>query len=486
MSMWVQVIVNTFIGLHLSNYIHMKRFNAFGKLIIVCLGAMTMSADAQEKRLSLSDALKLAEANYPSIKAAIYKKSGADFNVGAKKLEYMPALDLQEQVTYATANGLNGTYIPNGGFAFPTSGAIRPANNYAAVSGTYSTIAVDWAIFNFGKIKANVNLAKSQLNEADLGYQNELFGHKIKVADAYLLLLGYEREAGVQEKNLQRARELKIAITAASRSGLKAGTDSSFANAELSKAKIVLTEANGKVISQKIRLNELMGINGTSLEIDSMNYVSSIPAFASPDSVNINNNPQLKVFLAQEESQFAKSDAVLKSWLPSIKFLAAGMGRGSGISNTNDNQYSSSFGDGLSYDAYNYMLGVYFLWNVLDYPRVNRLYKSERMYAQESKSLYDEEKLKVQAELDRAQLQIDIARSQAAEAPVGLRSASDAYASSNARYKAGLTTLIDLTQNIYLLNSAESDLVIAYNNVWRAVLLKAAASGDLNLFLNSK
>ncbi len=465
----------------------MNRFNAFGKLIVgIYIYALTVNCYAQNKRLTLPDALKLAEANYPSIKASLFRKSGAEFNLSANKLEYMPALDLQEQVTYATANGLNGTFIPNGGFAFPTSGSIHADNNYSAAYGSYSTIAVDWAFFNFGKIKANINLAKSQLNEADLAYQNELFSHKIKVADAYLLLLGFEKEAGVQEKNLQRAAELKIAITAASRSGLKAGTDSSFANAELSKARIILSEANGKVASQKIRLNELLGVNDSMVEIDSMNYASSIPAFATQDSVNINNNLQLKLYRAQEESQFAKSTAVMRSYLPSIKFIAAGMGRGSGISSTNDNYYSAHLSDGLSYDAYNYLLGVYFLWNVLDYPRVHNEYKSEQMYALESKSVFDEQRLKAQAELDNAQVQISIARSQAVEAPVGLKSAAEAYASSDARYKAGLATLADLAQNSYLLNSAESDLVIAYNNVWRALLLKAAAAGDMNLFLNSK
>ncbi len=464
----------------------MNSFTVFKKALVVFCCTLVASGSAQNKRITLPEALKMAEANYPSIKASLYRKSAAEYNLSAKKLEYMPALDLQDQVTYATANGLNGTFIPNGGFAFPTSGSIHAENNYSAAYGTYSSIAVDWAFFNFGKIKANVNLARSQSNEADLAYQNELFSHKIKVADAYLLLLGFEKEADVQEKNFQRATALKIAITAAARSGLKAGTDSSFANAELSKVKIILSEAKGKVVSQKIKLNELLGVNDSVVEIDSMNFVSSIPAFATQDTANINNNLQLKLFLAQEESQFAKSTAVMKSYLPSLKFIAAGMGRGSGISSTNDNAYSPRLSEGLSYDAYNYLLGVYFLWNVLDYPRIHNQYKSEWMYAQESKSEYDQEKLKVQAELNNAMVQLTVARSQAAEAPVGLKSALDAYSSSNARYQAGLTTLADLTQNIYLVNNAESDLVIAYNNVWRALLLKAAASGDMTIFLTPR
>jgi len=464
----------------------MIRFNAFVTLIGISLSVATVSSPAQNKRITLPEALRLAEANYPSIRAALSRKSGAEYNVKSKKLEYMPAMELQEQVTYATANGLNGSFIPNGGFALPISGSIHADNNYSAVYGTYSTLAVDWSFFNFGKIKASVNLAKSQLSEADLSYQNELFSHKVKVTDAYLLLLGFEKEKDVQVKNLERARELKIAITEASRSGLKSGADSSFANAELSKARITLNEAKGRVTTQKIKFNTLLGVNDSIIEIDTMIYVSSIPAFKSRDSTDVANNPELKLYQARNESQVAKSVLTMKSYLPSLNFIGAGSGRGSGVSSANDNNYNTGISNGMSYDAYNYLLGIYFLWNVLDYPRIRSKYRSEQMYAQESKSEYEEEKLKVQSELNNAQVQLEVARSQAAEAPIGLKSAMDAYSSSNARYQAGLTTLADLTQNVYLLNSAESDLVIAYNNVWRALLLKAAAAGDMNLFLNAK
>ena len=41
-----------------------------------------------------------------------------------------------------------------------------------------------------------------------------------------------------------------------------------------------------------------------------------------------------------------------------------------------------------------------------------------------------------------------------------------------------------MTNALYLLNRAETDRDIAYTNVWQALLMKAAASGDFNLFLN--
>ncbi len=44
--------------------------------------------------------------------------------------------------------------------------------------------------------------------------------------------------------------------------------------------------------------------------------------------------------------------------------------------------------------------------------------------------------------------------------------------------------MVDVTQALYTLNRAETDRAITYNNVWQALLLKAAASGDFALFFN--
>jgi hypothetical protein len=51
-------------------------------------------------------------------------------------------------------------------------------------------------------------------------------------------------------------------------------------------------------------------------------------------------------------------------------------------------------------------------------------------------------------------------------------------------YKNGLTNLVDLTQTLYVLVRAETDRDIANNNVWQALLLKAASSGDFSIFEN--
>jgi outer membrane protein TolC len=70
------------------------------------------------------------------------------------------------------------------------------------------------------------------------------------------------------------------------------------------------------------------------------------------------------------------------------------------------------------------------------------------------------------------------------EAPIQVKAASDAYLQKNTLYKNGLTTLVDLTQALFTLNRAETDRDIAFTNVWQALLLKSAALGNYDIFIN--
>ena len=71
------------------------------------------------------------------------------------------------------------------------------------------------------------------------------------------------------------------------------------------------------------------------------------------------------------------------------------------------------------------------------------------------------------------------------EVPVEVKAASDAYKQKYTLYKNGLANIVDLTQALYTLNRAEVDQDITFNNVWQALLFKAAATGDFGIFINN-
>lgn len=70
------------------------------------------------------------------------------------------------------------------------------------------------------------------------------------------------------------------------------------------------------------------------------------------------------------------------------------------------------------------------------------------------------------------------------EVPAQFKAALDAFVQKTTLYKNGLATIVEVQQAQYAFTQSEADLSIAYINVWQALLQKAAASGDFDLFIH--
>jgi outer membrane protein TolC len=66
---------------------------------------------------------------------------------------------------------------------------------------------------------------------------------------------------------------------------------------------------------------------------------------------------------------------------------------------------------------------------------------------------------------------------------VVVSSATTASQQANARYQAGLGTIVEVADAQRLLTQAEIDDALARLGVWRAMLAVAAAAGDIQPFL---
>ncbi|WP_233219268.1 TolC family protein [Adhaeribacter arboris] len=130
----------------------------------------------------------------------------------------------------------------------------------------------------------------------------------------------------------------------------------------------------------------------------------------------------------------------------------------------------------------NYLVGVGMVWNLISSLRVQQQVQSQQFTSQALQDEYTLVNQRLQAQLALAESKIQNALSNYREAPVQIQAASTAYQQKNVLYTNGLATIVDITQTLYSLNRAEIDRDIANSNVWQALLLKAAATGDLGIF----
>ena len=456
-------------------------------LLFISVLLIADSAQAQQK-LTLKDAIQQAVDNYGAIKAKASYANASKANVVQAKRDYLPNLNIGLQQDYGTINGQNGPSYGFGGLAVASSGPVLASQNYNAAFGSLYLTNLNWDFFAFGRAKEKVKSAQAAAARDNSDLQQEIFQQKVKVSAAYLNLLAAQRLTESYRKNLNRADTFRHVVIARAKGGLIAGVDSSQANAEISGAKILLTQALDAEQQQAKNLAVLIGSDKYEFDLDSV-FLSSVPAgIISTNTPNVVNNHPLLNFYQSRIDVSDRQAAYYKTLnYPAFSLVSVFQTRASGFSSNygvDQTAYSSSYGDGVKPTRSNYLIGIGVTWNLTQPLRISQQVKAQRFISQGLKDEYEQTKLELNAQLNLSDAKIRNALSNYREAPVQVRAASDAWIQKSVLYKNGLSDLVNVTQARYALIRAETDRDIAYNNVWQALLLKAAAAGDFNLFIN--
>ncbi|MDB5023074.1 MAG: transporter [Mucilaginibacter sp.] len=441
-----------------------------------------------QKVLTIKEAEQIALSNYGSIKAKASQLNASKAYLTETKTEYLPDVTLSAQQDYGTINGQNGPLYSYRGLTVASSGPALPNQNWNAAFGALYLANVNWDFFAFGRSREKVKVQKSivSLDENDLA--QEQFQHRIRVASTYLNLLAAQQLARAEQDNLSRSIDLQKVVIARVRNGLNPGVDSSLANAEVSSAHISLTNAEQTVQDQSNQLAQYLGIPPQNFLLDSA-FVSQAPANADRQpALNPDDHPLLKYY----RNRIGVSDEQAKYYstfsYPTFSLFGVYQGRGSGFGSnylTDQNAYTGSYGSGVDPTRYNYLFGIGMTWNITNPFRVHYQVKSQKFTSEQYRNEYDLIGQQLHDQQVLAESRIASALKNYREVPVEVKAATDAYNQKYALYKNGLANIVDFTQALYALNRAEIDKDIASNNVWQALLYKAAGTGDFGIFINN-
>lgn len=435
--------------------------------------------------LTLKEAVATATANYASIKAKAAYVGASRAGVQQAKNDYLPNLVISAQQDYGTVNGQNGPLYGFGGYGVASSGLPLPNQNWNAAFGALYLANVNWEFFAFGKAKEKIRTAESVVTRDESDQLQEQFQQQVKTAAAYLNLLAAQRLTISQYKNLARADTFRLSVAARAKNGLIAGVDSSLANAEVANARIAWIRAKDVEQERANELSRLMGITPREFTLDTF-FISSIPVSFVDTSAAIPEHPLLTFYKNRVvvSNQQAKYFNTFK--YPSFSLFGIFQTRGSGFySNYASDQtaYDHKYFEGIKPTRSNYLFGLGVIWNLTTIPRVNQQVRSQKFISRAMQHEYEVVDQQIKAQQALAETRIKNAIDAYVEVPAQLKAASDAFLQRTVLYRNGLTTIVDVTQALYALNRAEVDRDITYSNVWQSLLLKAAATGNIDLLL---
>jgi len=464
----------------------MKLRNIIIILLFLLFSGSIRKADAQV--LTLKDAIQTALTNYGTIKAKAEYLNASKATVKQAKRDYLPNVSISAEQNYGTVNGQYGPLYGFSGLEVSSSGPVTGVNSWNAAFGGLYLTNVNWDFFAFGRAKDKISVAQSAVVRDEADWQQEQFQQEIRVTGVYLNLLAAQRLIVSWQKNLDRADTLRAVTVLRAKNGLIPGVDSSEANAEVSNAKIALTQA---IDAEQVQANELallMGIPPADFVTDTL-FISHLPIdINTATAISIQDHPVLKYYKSRIDFSNQQVKYFRTFNYPTFSFFGVYQDKASGFYADylqNPGAFTGNYGTGVNPTISNYLLGVGVTWNLTDPLRVSKQVAAQ-IYT--SKGLQDEYDLMYQQEKDQLILsdtKITNAINNYKEAPIQVKAASDAYTQRTVLYKHGLNNIVDLTQALYTLNRAEIDMDIAYTNVWQALLLKAAASGDFKIFIDN-
>lgn len=452
------------------------------KLCTIAILFPTTLTLGQSQTYSLSSLIDSAQKYLPVLRQKRAIVDAAKLNIVDTRHSFLPQLRFGEQLDLGSANSVAGSFF-GFGITPSTSGGIRADNTLQTVASNVAVLYSEYELIDFGLKSAKVNAAEAYENVAEADFQKELYLIVLNISRLYFNILKNQARLMADKQNIERYQDIYNVIQSLTLSGLRAGADSSMAKAELSKTRISYNQTLGTINQLKEQLSYLTGIASSQLTIDTLalNTLNHQPIIAPfiPDTVS---NPIISYYSKRKELFLTNESVIRKSYLPKILLAGSSWARGSSI-RYND-QYKPLI-SGLSYQRFNYAVGVAFTYNLF-----NSLYRKDKLAVNRYQLMASDFELQQQKlALRSAALQSDIAlqtiHSNLIELPEQLQSATATYEQKLAQYRAGLISLIDLTNASFVLYRSQTDYIEALNDMYLSQLDKAASTGNLYAYLKT-
>ena len=444
-------------------------------LTLLAIAAILNAQDAAPPRpATLSEAVAAAVARYPAVRVSQEQLAAAAAGIALARTSYLPRVDSLAQINRATRNNVFGLLFPQS--VIPSiSGPVLNTNNLTNVWGSAVGVLVSWEPFDFGFRQANVNVSEAGRKRAEAGVKRTQFEVGTLAADAYLTLLAAEEMVKAAQAGVDRARSIQQVIGAVVRADLRPGADLSRAEAESALAQTQLIQAKQAVDVARATLAQFTGTQ-----------LAAMPLAASAPGVEVQpvaNHPRATEQTAAIDEVKAREKALDRSYYPKFNLQGSAYARGTGanIDGTTGRRFlrlrteHPELGSGLH---------RHLPADGLPCPEGAQADRGAQRTHRIREARPRSCRTSTRSSPGPARM-LNGARLVVQNTPVQLRAARAAEQQAAARYKAGLSSVIDVAEAERLLTQTEIDDALARLNVWRAELAVAAAAGDMDTFLAS-
>ena len=440
----------------------------------LALASSAARAEEPAHSLSLGEAVTEALASHPRITSSVADEAAAEARIDEARAARLPDVGVSAQLNRSTANTVPGAFFSTTGFV-PIAGPTRTKSLDEGVWQSGASLWASWDVLSLARQAAAIDVAIAGRSEASAATSARRLELAYRAADAYLLLLEAQETVRAAHANVERAEVLAGVTKSLVDQSLRPGADAARADAEVAGARTSLARAEQGREVRRVQLAETVGSPTRRIDATPGGLLASVDGVASGGAAAPSrSHPDIVVGDAAVVRATEAKRLVDVAYLPRLDLVAALWARGSGI--------FASPASGLVPDTANWAAGATLTWSFLDIQTLRTRARVASATRDAAVARRDELSLAVAGQLATSDAIVRGSLGVARETPKALAAARAAEQQASARFKTGLTPVVDVADAQRVLTQAEIDDVIARLEVRRALLLLGRASGDLEPF----
>ena len=387
---------------------------------------------------SLNDCIDNAIKYNPGIQASFYNEDVYKSLIGQAWANYFPSISASLDVSRS-----GNKYVGGGPYG--------PGNQYLTM-GYIPSVSADMLLFDFGKTKANADMAKRYYEASTEGTKENINAIIYSIKSTYFNILFAQAQVHVYEDTVA---DYELQLNQAwgfYRYGTKPKVDVVTAEYNLGKAKLNLIKAKNVLAVAKVQLSKIMGMpEYTNYELSDQ-LTLNLFDITEEEAIKIALDVRPELVAAKKSAEAAKMNlrAARRDFAPN---LGAYAGYNNGIGNEYNVQ-SGQIGVGLTYNGLNIM-------------RLKKQVDQAKAEYKKANADYEDTKHDVYFNVKKNYMELETDREAIVIAKLALDQAKEQYRQVTGRYKAGVGNAIELKdgENTYL--NARLDFynaMLNYNN----------------------
>ena len=415
-------------------------------LIVLLLVLAPAALMAQDRALTLAEAIRLAERAQPGVVQAEGQVRTAAAQRRSAWGNFLPSV---------TASSSASDFFSEGASRVdPVTGQLTSGNSTNRSVNTSLSASVD--LFTGFRRGAELKAAKAIQAEADASLVDARFQQALTTTNQFFDALSAAQLLGVREASVRRAEEqLKVSV-AKLHAGSATRSDSLRSLVTLGNARLALIQAQTDLATAEAGLARLVGEVGRVRAVDDSSFrqVVAVVDTQALRSEAEARSPRIQSAAASAEAARANVRASHSAYWPS---LTLGANTGWNASRTTD------------YTLFNQrQVSLQLSWSIFNrFDRELTIAQREASYDLAQATSADEHRA-VQAELTARLAQLDAARAKMEITGTSVTAATEDLRVQQERYRLGASTIVDVLTSQEALNQAEVDVVNARFDYLRA------------------